>query len=384
MLTAEAGSTVRRGGKTAGMNLMARCLVAFGSNLGERRGHLDRALELLGFMPGIRLLGVSRYRETVPIGGPAGQPPFLNGACLVETDLAPHDLLGLLQAVEASLERERVVRWGPRTVDLDLILYDGMVVESERLTVPHPRMTTRRFVLEPSAEIAADLTHPTSGCSVGELLENISEPHPYVAVAGVAGTGAREVAIAAAEALFARLVHRPTDLGGWRERLEAASQPLEPSRQVSHHPPGCDHGTVSEYWLGSLRLAAARLTPADREAFDAAYSAAAARAMRPQVVLLLTAPREVLAERIAYRRRPASGSSDLFRDIGEAAECGNMEVVLGDLVGEQDRLVTELQGRRAAGVADVPADLPKAVVRIDTSDFGQAIDEAVAAIEAMG
>ncbi len=127
-----------------------------------------------------------------------------------------------------------------------------------------------------------------------------------------------------------------------------------------------------------------RLKPYQREAFDAAYAAAAARAMRPQVVLLLTAPREVLAERIAYRRRPASGSSDLFRDIGEAADRGNVEAFLGDLVGEQDRLVAELQGRRAAGVADVLADLPKAVVRIDTSDFGQAIDEAVAAVEAMG
>jgi len=366
------------------MNVMARCLVAFGSNLGERRGHLDRALELLGFMPGIRLLGVSRYRETVPIGGPAGQPPFLNGACLVETDLAPHDLLGSLQAVEASLERERVVRWGPRTVDLDLILYDGMVVESERLTVPHPRMTTRRFVLEPSAEIAADLTHPTSGCSVGELLENISAPHPYVAVAGVAGTAAHEVASAAAEALFARFVQRPTGLGGWREHLEDACRSLDPARQVSHRPSACEHGTVSEYWLGSLRLAAARLAPTERAAFDAAYAAAAARAMRPQVVLLLTAPREVLAERIAYRRRPASGSTDLFRDIGEAADRGEMETVLGDLVNEQDRLVAELQGRRAAGVAAVPVDLPKAVVRIDTSDFGQAIDEAVAAVEAMG
>jgi 2-amino-4-hydroxy-6-hydroxymethyldihydropteridine diphosphokinase len=365
------------------MNVMARCLVAFGSNLGERRGHLDRALELLGFMPGIRLLGVSRYRESVPIGGPAGQPPFLNGACLVETDLAPHDLLGLLQAVEASLERERAVRWGPRTVDLDLILYDGMVVESERLTVPHPRMATRRFVLEPSAEIAADLTHPTSGCSVGELLENISKPHPYVAVAGVAGTGSQEVANAAAEALFARLVHRPAALGDWREQLEASSRPLEPSRDGPARLPTCDHGTVSEYWLGSLRLAAARLAPTERAAFDAAYASAAARAMQPQVVLLLTVPREILAERIAYRRRPASGSSDLFRDVGEAAERGDAEAVLDDLVGEQDRLVAELQGRRSADAA-VPADLPKAVVRIDTSDFGQAIEEAVAAVEAMG
>lgn len=372
------------------MNVMARCLVAFGSNLGERRDHLDRAVELLGFMPGIQLLEVSRYHETVPIGGPAGQPPFLNGACLVETDLAPHDLLGLLQAVEASLERERAVRWGPRTVDLDLILYDGIVVESERLTVPHPRMATRRFVLEPSAEIAADLTHPTSGCSVGELLENISKPHPYVAVAGVAGTGSQDAATAVAEALFARLVHRPAVIGGWRETLHAFSRPLERASTgplalaACHQTATHDHGTVSEYWLGSLRLAAPRLAPAERDAFDAAYAAAAARTMRPQVVLLMTAPREILAERIAYRRRPASGSSNLFRDIGEFAKDGDVEAVLDDLVGEQERLVAELHGRRALDGAAGADDLPKAVVRIDSSDFGQAIHEAVAAVEAMG
>ena len=97
-------------------------------------------MELLRFMPGVTLVSVSRYRETRPIGGPPGQGVFLNGACLLETDLAPHDVLGMLAAVENTLDRERGERWGPRTVDLDLLLYDSIVLDTATLTLPHPRI----------------------------------------------------------------------------------------------------------------------------------------------------------------------------------------------------------------------------------------------------
>ena len=191
---------------------MARCLIGCGSNIGRRREQLDRAFELLRFMPGIDLVRVSRYRETKPIGGPVGQPPFLNGACLLETDLTPHELMGMLAAVENTLHRERIDRWGPRSIDLDLLIYDDVVMESEVLTLPHPRMSTRRFVLEPAAEIAADMEHPLARCSLEELLDNISQPRLHVAVAGVPGSGAPEVAAAIADAAIARLIHAPAPL----------------------------------------------------------------------------------------------------------------------------------------------------------------------------
>lgn len=323
---------------------MARCLVALGSNLGDRRDHLDKAVELLGFMPGVTLLGVSRYRETKPIGGPGGQAPFLNGACLMETDLSPQDLLGLLQAVEASLERERSVRWGPRTVDLDLLLHGETILESERLVLPHPRMATRRFVLEPSAEIAAELHHPTADCSVGDLLDNISQPDPRVAVTGIAGTPTVAVAEAVADRLLARLVRTPTkppdspDPAAWAATLEAWSRTLaedgtaEECQGHERH-----HGVVSDYWTGSLWLDPSNpLEPRET----------ARPAARPHVVLLLLADE---------RHLPA-------RDVRM-----------------QSRLVELLHGRIACGVPR-----PKAVVPIRAESAERAIDEAVAAVEAMG
>ena len=178
---------------------MARCLIACGSNEGQPRQHLADAGDLLRSMPGLTLLATSRIRESRPVGGPAGQAPFMNGAFLVETEFAADELLGVLTAIENTLHRERLERWGPRTIDLDLLLYEDLVIEQPGLTIPHPRMTTRRFVLEPCAEIAPDFVHPLAGCSVQDLLDNISVAHPHVAVVGVPGSGAAEVAAAVAD-----------------------------------------------------------------------------------------------------------------------------------------------------------------------------------------
>jgi 2-amino-4-hydroxy-6-hydroxymethyldihydropteridine diphosphokinase len=186
---------------------MARCLIGCGSNLGKRRDQLDHAIDLLRFMPGVTLDAVSRFRETRPVGGPPGQRCYLNGACSIETDLAPHDVLGMLAAVENTLHRDRRERWGDRTVDLDLLLYDDVVLDSTELTLPHPRMTTRRFVLEPCVEIAAEWWFPPSACTIRDLLDNISVPDPLITVVGVPGSGAPEIAATVADATMARLVH---------------------------------------------------------------------------------------------------------------------------------------------------------------------------------
>ncbi|NBW86644.1 MAG: 2-amino-4-hydroxy-6-hydroxymethyldihydropteridine diphosphokinase [Planctomycetia bacterium] len=147
-------------------------------------------------MPG-RSPGPGRTAQ-VCIATPSGRTTLVVRACLIETDLAPQDVLGMLVAVENTLHRERTSRWAERTIDLDLLLYDDLVVESPGLTVPHPRMATRRFVLEPCAEIAADLRYSPAACTIGDLLDNISAPHPLVAVVGVPGSGASEIAAAVA------------------------------------------------------------------------------------------------------------------------------------------------------------------------------------------
>jgi len=137
--------------------------IGIGANLGDREATLRRALELLDGRPGIRVAAVSTLRDTDPVGY-LDQPRFLNGAARLETDLAPRALLDALLDVERELGRERTgPRFGPRTVDLDLLLYGELELEEEGLTVPHPRLHERRFALEPLAELAPGLVVPGRG-----------------------------------------------------------------------------------------------------------------------------------------------------------------------------------------------------------------------------
>jgi len=151
---------------------VARAFVGLGSNLGDREATLSRAIELLGAHEGIALTAVSSFRETDPVGY-LDQPPFLNGAVAVETSLAPGELLATLLEVERELGRTREgPRYGPRTVDLDLLLIDGVMVDEPGLTVPHPRLHEREFALAPLAELDPKLVVPGLG-PVARLLDQL-------------------------------------------------------------------------------------------------------------------------------------------------------------------------------------------------------------------
>jgi len=141
--------------------------VALGSNLGDRRAHLAAALLALDALPATRLLAASPVYETAPLG-PAGQQDYLNAVARVATTLAPHALLDALLAIEQSRGRVRRERWGPRTLDLDLLLHGDTALQDPRLTLPHPAMLGRAFVLTPLHDLAPDLV--LSGRTVAQHL----------------------------------------------------------------------------------------------------------------------------------------------------------------------------------------------------------------------
>jgi 2-amino-4-hydroxy-6-hydroxymethyldihydropteridine diphosphokinase len=150
---------------------MARAYVGLGANLGPREVTLLRAVDLLAAEDRIEVLELSELRETAPVGV-VDQPEFLNGALAVETSLAPRELLDVLLRVERELGRVRDQRWGPRTIDLDLLVYGDETVDEPGLRVPHPRLHERRFALEPLAELEPELAIPGLG-RVSELLAAI-------------------------------------------------------------------------------------------------------------------------------------------------------------------------------------------------------------------
>ena len=153
----------------------ARAFVGLGANLGDREATLGQAIELLAERPGIEVVAVSSFRETDPVGY-LDQPRFLNAAVALDTSLAPQALLGTLLEIERELGRVREgPRYGPRTVDLDLLLMDGLVLDEPGLELPHPRVHERAFALEPLAELDPELVVPGRG-PVRQLLLRLQSP----------------------------------------------------------------------------------------------------------------------------------------------------------------------------------------------------------------
>lgn len=146
--------------------------LALGSNLGDRLGYLRHALQRLKDTPGIRLCNLSSVYETDPVGF-VEQATFLNMVAAIETSLSPHELLKATQRIELTLYRRRNIRWGPRTLDIDILLYGNLKLKEQQLTVPHPRMVERAFVLIPLCELVPNFVIPGTRETVQERMEHV-------------------------------------------------------------------------------------------------------------------------------------------------------------------------------------------------------------------
>ena len=159
-----------------------RVFIGVGSNEGDRLAHISRAVKALGAVDGVHVVQMAPIIETEPMGGPP-QGLYLNTAVELDTVLAPRELLSVLKMIEQRLGRTPgSPRWGPRPIDLDILLYDEVVLNEPVVTIPHPRMHQRRFVLEPLAQLAPEAVHPILRLTVSELLAQLpaDSPHPVL------------------------------------------------------------------------------------------------------------------------------------------------------------------------------------------------------------
>ncbi|MBI1929022.1 2-amino-4-hydroxy-6-hydroxymethyldihydropteridine diphosphokinase [Candidatus Poribacteria bacterium] len=153
---------------------MAHAYIGFGSNMGKRFDHINQALGWLLEADGVSLIRASSLYETEPVGYET-QDWFLNGVLAIETSLLPHPLLEVLRNIEKRIGRSQRIRWGPREIDLDLLIYEQCCINTPDLIVPHPEMHRRRFVLIPFAEISPDTVHPILQKNVQALLSDLTD-----------------------------------------------------------------------------------------------------------------------------------------------------------------------------------------------------------------
>jgi len=283
--------------------LMSRALIGLGSNLGERRPLLDEAVANIATLPQTAVAAQSEWYETAPIGGPPHQSPFLNGALLVDTQLSVSALLDALQNIESTLGRTRETAWGPRTIDLDVLLYDDAVVESTQLRVPHPRLAYRKFVLRGAAQIAGSWRHPQLGRTLAELAAHLDAAPRYAATTGLSQGFRSQLAAEAADAGRARLVE-PTD----------ADVPASVEQLVSHGltagiaikflharldairrslAESADAWVIDDAWLAAEAAELARhLGDTERAEFVAAWREASSPSVEPRLLIGLRTANE--------------------------------------------------------------------------------------------
>jgi len=285
--------------------------VGLGSNLGDRRANIARAVELLGALPETKLSKVSDCYETVPVGGPPGQQAYLNAAAELQTGLSARDLLAHLHAIERQLGRVRSQRCEPRSIDLDLLLFGNERISEPGLIVPHPAVHYRAFVLRPLAQIAAELKHP-DGWKVGQRWAQLQRRPRYLALTGPLAAGKSTVAAKLAERIGAQFVREWFDhdavgqfYRGETDRIDDIHAELLAHRRGmlgQDRFRGREAGwVVSDFWLGQSLAYCAAFDPERVREHCHELMDVARQTIEPTLVIWLDADARELLRRI-YRR----------------------------------------------------------------------------------
>ena len=340
---------------------MACCLIGLGANLGDAEATLRAAVSWLAKQPGIERLQVSSFFSTAPAGGPAGQPQYANAAARLETQRAPHEVLELLQECEAQFGRERRETWGPRTLDLDLLLYDQVELATPRLTLPHSRLAHRRFVLEPAVEIAGDLRHPTFRSTLAELLSHVNSAPRYVAVASAcwfakqyvvataltslksSGTAARTLTTRGITVLGAPPIEDPEHsfVDHYCDLLPRLASELREALAQSND------WLLLSYWPGELELGAQLwFSGKAREMAMQAFTEAFAGVASPQLLLYLPTPDDL---QLFSPTQP--GHNDTYYEQARR------------LAAQRDALDRHIANVQGLPLLRVGADQPEAAIR---------------------
>jgi 2-amino-4-hydroxy-6-hydroxymethyldihydropteridine diphosphokinase len=333
---------------------VAVCLIGLGSNLGDRAHSLHRALASLRSHPRLNVAAVSTFHETQAVGGPGKQAAFLNAAATIITDLPPTDLLAILLETEQKLGRAPAQRWSARIIDLDLLLYSDQIISTPTLTVPHPRLAIRRFVLEPAVEIAQDMRHPQFGWTLGQLLRHLHTAANYVAITGpileepsrLTETVSQGIAThriqtrAFRERLFA--AHTDSAGLGLKTQLEFLDKCVAKLAEAMQRG---SEWLVTDFWLCELLVHARMLLGrADRRRYEEVWQAQSREGVPPKLIVYLDRPAEDVQRTKShlaggYSMRPPQFAKELQREVMKPGRGPYLALDVADL----DRACIEVE-----------------------------------------
>jgi len=304
------------------MSLPVAAYIGLGTNLDNRQENIRRACDKLGKLSETKITAVSSTIETEPLG-PVDQPKFLNAVTEIQTGLGPGELLTKLLEIETAMDRDRKQKWGPRTIDLDLLLYGEKIINSKDLTVPHSQMHLRSFVLKGLCELNPHIIHPALGVPVSQLAERLNgcdfilkpQQPQLVSIAGLIGVGKTTLATKLSKRLNAELLLEPYDTNSFLPRVYAGKQDLALHSQLYFllnrveqlNPVNFIAGQLifTDYVFEKDLIYARQSLDADQlSVYEKLYPLCPANVIKPVLVIYLRDTAENCLDRIHHRNRP--------------------------------------------------------------------------------